>query len=202
MTSRPDTIERKAQLDAYAGDWWTVAHKEDLGGLHVTESNKLLERVASLVDVRDIVEIGAMYGAYIRRVLHPMFPKARIVGVDLMEPALEHAQHQGNATYVIANLDEGIPLTANAYDLVVAMETLEHLHDLDACLAGIQKILRHGGALVCTVPVDHYADGVGDHYVFLSAVEWTERVRQHLAVDTAVVFNDGNEIAILARKTT
>ena len=199
--ARPSTTERKAELDAYADAWWAIAHKDKLGGLHIAEANKLVKHAGSLIDIHNIVEIGALYGAYIRQFLRPTFPGARIVGVDLMEPALEYAQQQGDATYVIADLDEGIPLAPNAYDLVVAIEVLEHLHDLDTCLAGVRRILRHGGALACTMPVDHYADGV-DHHVFLSAVEWVERIQKFLAVDTVVVFNNNDEIAILARRTT
>lgn len=80
---------------------------------------------------------------------------ASVLGIDACAAAVAHARHryaapklefrQGDAT----KLDE---LATACFDLVVSFETLEHLADHDALLAGLARVLKPEGLLLVSTP--------------------------------------------------
>jgi len=201
--NKPSTKHRKETLNAYANSDWALSHKDHIGGCHIEVAIRLIKRAADSALINNVVELGAMYGALIRNYIRPMFPKAKVIGVDLMELAIDYAQERGGAHYITADLNYELPIQSGWADLLVSTETLEHLHDLDTCLGEVQRILRPGGWFVSTTPIGHNHDG-GDHHVFLSADEWAEKIDEFLSVqhfermNEAFVPGEPTEVAILA----
>lgn len=74
----------------------------------------------------------------------------RVVGVDLDDPTLTHAQGRyPGAAFVRADLAR---MPVDAVDGIVSLQVLEHLHDADGFAAGCARVLRPGGALVLSTP--------------------------------------------------
>jgi SAM-dependent methyltransferase len=76
-------------------------------------------------------------------------PRGRVVAVDV-DP-LHGERLGGRLEYLIARL-EALPLRAGSFDVVLALDVLEHLDDDDAGLHEAARLLRAGGVLVVTVP--------------------------------------------------
>ena len=76
-------------------------------------------------------------------------------------------------------LDEGaaLPFAEDAFDVVWAGETLEHVADVVGLLAEVRRVLRWGGTFVATTPwharlvagTDRHFDPRADHLRFFSA---------------------------------
>jgi SAM-dependent methyltransferase len=74
----------------------------------------------------------------------------RVVGLDLGERALEVARARGLA--VARASAERLPTRPGAFDLVLALDVLEHLDDDVAAAREMLAALRPGGVLLATVP--------------------------------------------------
>ncbi len=75
--------------------------------------------------------------------------QGRVVGIDV-DPT--HARDlPPGVEYVVGKLEE-LPLAASAFDLVMALDVLEHLDDDAAGLHETVRLLKPGGLLVVTVP--------------------------------------------------
>lgn len=88
----------------------------------------------------------------------------QVYGVDLSDYS---AFHPGVET-IVADLTEGIPLPEQSIDLVVSHSVLEHVRDVPAVLASMDRVLKLGGYAFLTVsPLYFSAEGahmkVGDH---------------------------------------
>jgi SAM-dependent methyltransferase len=76
-------------------------------------------------------------------------PDGRVVGVDSESV---HARHlAGNMTCVVGRA-EAIPLASASFDVVLALDVLEHLDDDAAGVREALQLLKPGGLLLVTVP--------------------------------------------------
>jgi NAD(P)-dependent dehydrogenase (short-subunit alcohol dehydrogenase family)/2-polyprenyl-3-methyl-5-hydroxy-6-metoxy-1,4-benzoquinol methylase len=77
---------------------------------------------------------------------------AEVHGVDVAPEAIQLAQSKGIRTAQV-NLDqEGLPYPADFFDLVLAMEVLEHVFDPGSLLDEAYRVLVPGGHLILTTP--------------------------------------------------
>ncbi len=77
-----------------------------------------------------------------------------VMGIDVSPDAVAHAiQRYGrdNIEFREGSCAE-IPLDNNCVDLVVSFETIEHLHQHDAMLREIRRVLRQDGILIISSP--------------------------------------------------
>jgi ubiquinone/menaquinone biosynthesis C-methylase UbiE len=78
---------------------------------------------------------------------------SRLVGADVSQVALDRARRRlPEAELVLVEPDEPLPFADNAFDLVTAIETLEHVRDVQLALSEIRRVLRPGGRLALTTP--------------------------------------------------
>jgi SAM-dependent methyltransferase len=96
---------------------------------------------------RHVLDLGCRDGALTRSYTGGN----TVVGVDIDRDALAEAAKLGIET-VWANLDEPLPFPAEAFDVVVAGELLEHLRFPERLLAEADRILAPGGTIVGSVP--------------------------------------------------
>jgi SAM-dependent methyltransferase len=76
-------------------------------------------------------------------------PEGRVVALDL-EPM--HARPSSpRLHYVLGNL-ASLPLSSRSFDVIVALDVLEHLDDDETGLREAARVLRPGGVLLVTVP--------------------------------------------------
>jgi SAM-dependent methyltransferase len=95
-----------------------------------------------------ILEVGVGEGEVSSR-LADRWPEARMVGLDLPDPDL--AVHWPGAPFCGAFADiANLPFPARSFDLVLAIEVLEHVPDPVAALAEIARVAR--ADIVVSVP--------------------------------------------------
>jgi ubiquinone/menaquinone biosynthesis C-methylase UbiE len=95
-----------------------------------------------------VLEVGIGEGEVSARV-RERWPGATVVGADLPDDDLAGSWRQRGMTGLFADIAR-LPFPAKAFDLVLAIEVLEHVPDPDAALAELARLAR--GHLVLSVP--------------------------------------------------
>ncbi|APV52137.1 hypothetical protein BWI17_22185 [Betaproteobacteria bacterium GR16-43] len=80
---------------------------------------------------------------------------ARATGVDIASEAIAHATRTyaglANANFYRASCTK-LPLPDASIDLAVSFETVEHIHEQEAFLSELARVLKPGGVLVMSCP--------------------------------------------------
>jgi ubiquinone/menaquinone biosynthesis C-methylase UbiE len=95
-----------------------------------------------------VLEVGVGEGEVSERV-RERWPDATVVGADLPDDELAASWRQRGMTGLFADIAR-LPFPAETFDLVLAIEVLEHVPDPDAALAELARLAR--GHLVLSVP--------------------------------------------------
>ena len=108
----------------------------------------LLEFVRALGPARRALDLGCGDGR-----LTAEIPAAVRVGADVSEVALERARARvADADLVRIEPDRPLPFEDSSFDLVVCVETLEHVRDVQLFLSEVRRVLEPGGELALTTP--------------------------------------------------
>jgi len=83
--------------------------------------------------------------------LRPRLPIEGTHFVDISEPAL--AKLRGRAASVALNPVSDLPYPDSAFDLVCALDIVEHVDDDDLALSEISRVSAPGGAFLLSVPL-------------------------------------------------
>lgn len=108
---------------------------------------------AGFVRNRDWVLDAACGVGYGSRLIAQATHCTRVVGIDNAEPAIRFAkQHYSHprVNYVLGSVYE-LPMEAETYDVIVSLETIEHVDDT-AALKEFARVLRPGGVLLASTP--------------------------------------------------
>jgi len=104
---------------------------------------------------RDILDAGSGPGVFAFE-LGRRFPKANVLGIDLLKEAVEAAEQicsRVEATNVRFQIGDLVTLPeVDRFDLVLCVDILEHIADDLAALRAIYRIMRPQGILVLHVP--------------------------------------------------
>lgn len=80
---------------------------------------------------------------------------AHVTGVDVSPASIEHAQRTyagaSNLEFVAGSCTH-LPVASASFDVVVSFETLEHIHEHEAFLAEIARVLSPDGVLLLSCP--------------------------------------------------
>jgi len=96
----------------------------------------------------DVLEIGCAFAPFLRS----LGSEWRRCGCDMSVHALASARQRDPDGRYCAASGEALPYAA-AFDAIASFDVLEHIPDIDAAGAEIDRLLRPGGALVFVVPV-------------------------------------------------
>jgi 2-polyprenyl-3-methyl-5-hydroxy-6-metoxy-1,4-benzoquinol methylase len=96
-----------------------------------------------------VLEVGCSSGATLAW-LRARWPAAETVGVDGYEP-IRDVLAQNADTAIIQNLEAPLP-ELGRFDLVLALDILEHLTDPATVLQGLVSRLNPGGSVIVSVP--------------------------------------------------
>lgn len=97
---------------------------------------------------RSVLEVGMGEGEVAGRV-RARFPDARFVGIDLPDPELAEHWEQRQLAGSFADITQ-LPFPDASFDLVLAIEVLEHVDDPDGALQELARVAT--GSLVLSVP--------------------------------------------------
>jgi SAM-dependent methyltransferase len=106
----------------------------------------LVERAAPA----DLLEVGCGEGIVTERIGRALAPGARVVGLDLEDPALRAAWAQRAGPEFVAGDAHALPFADGAFDVVALIESLQLIHDPDRALAEAVRVSRR--ALIVSVP--------------------------------------------------
>lgn len=110
------------------------------------EANRLLRYCAGVPDDARILDVGCGDGFHLRLLRRYGASGWTVEGVDLDRRAVERASRAGITVHEGTIENAGLP--ENAYDVVYALQTIEHVADPRAMLAAIFRVLKPGGRLV------------------------------------------------------
>lgn len=109
-----------------------------------------LDGVMPSHDVHSVLEIGVGEGHVYERVA-ARFPDADVIGVDLPHEGLEERWEQRGVKGVFADAAD-LPFEDDSFDLVLAIEVLEHMPQPEAALAELARVGR--GSAILSVPLE------------------------------------------------
>ncbi|HEY2433342.1 MAG TPA: class I SAM-dependent methyltransferase [Vicinamibacterales bacterium] len=111
---------------------------------------RVIARMAQtyFAQARRCLDLGCGTG-FVLDGLRRALPGCRCVGCDQHRASLEVARQRG--VTVVRGAVDRLPFAA-AFDLVLALDVIEHLDDDLGGVAAIHDVLRPGGGLVLTVP--------------------------------------------------
>lgn len=161
---RPDEFSKMRALES--AHWWFQGRRHLLRGLMRT------------LCLRDALVLDAGCGTGFAR--GELSKAGTVIGLDASEAAFALAPG-GDQGASCVGLIERAPFQDGTFDLVVALDLLEHLEDDTRALGEIYRICRPGGFLFATVPAcqrvwSRHDEALG-HYRRYSAAELAKRVR-------------------------
>jgi len=75
-----------------------------------------------------------------------------VFGFDVSPEALNFCQKRGLQNIVKANLNQPLPYPNESFDLITALDVLEHIENDQFALSELKRVLKIGGHLIITVP--------------------------------------------------
>ena len=104
-----------------------------------------------------VLDYGCGDATYFQMLLQSAHPPAEMIGMELDKDVLNanrrrFAAHPQVSFLNLPSLDA--PEHAGAYDAVVCMEVFEHLVDTESALDHMCRLIRPGGRLLLSVPVE------------------------------------------------
>ncbi len=148
------------------------------------------------VNGRDILDVGCGEGELARRLARA---GARVVGLDPLAAALEHAGEAALSGPVVRYLEgsaQALPFPAASFDVVVFFNSLHHVPtvSMDAALAEAARVLRANGVLYVQEPLAE-----GSFFELVRSVEDETEVRA-AAQDALSRATSGGRLVELARR--
>lgn len=119
---------------------------------------------------------------------------AEFLGMDLDPLTAEYAQvnyGRPGLSYAAGDVAKLEGVADKSIDLIVSMETLEHVPDWEAALAAFKRVLKPDGRIVCSVP-DRWMDETGEdpNEYHLHVFDWaklSEGLGQHFILETKYI---------------
>jgi 2-polyprenyl-3-methyl-5-hydroxy-6-metoxy-1,4-benzoquinol methylase len=115
-----------------------------------------------------VIEIGCGRGGFAKYLVEQ---GADLVAADFSETAVEIARRRlagsPNCEILVADIQD-IPFSPETFDVVVSLETLEHVPDPDRALAELVRVAKVGGSVVITTP--NYLSLIGLYRIYLRLI--------------------------------
>ena len=112
--------------------------------------------------------------------LEDRYPRQGLLGIDIEREPLEFCAEERPVPVTQADMSE-LPFGSGSFDLVAALDAIEHVPDDARALSELYRVCRPGGTLFATVPAFPLLwgniDEVGHHYRRYRREQLVERVR-------------------------
>jgi SAM-dependent methyltransferase len=134
--------DRMAELDER--HWWYRARRDVLA--------KLIARKVALPSAARILEVGCGTGHN----LQMLERFGSVDGIEIDPEARAHAEKRLGREVGTAPLPELPGIPRSSYDLVAALDVVEHIEDDKAAVAALASCIKPGGKLLITVPAHQW----------------------------------------------
>lgn len=131
-----EVAEYKKMYDLEQSNWWWVGRRIILASL----LDKLTTPVSKILDV------GCGTGMN----LHLLNAFGDVTGLDISAFALDCCRERGFNNVVVGDVEK-LPFEDNLFDIITALDVLEHT-EAPKALAEIHRVLKRGGFTVINVP--------------------------------------------------
>lgn len=123
--------------------------------------------------------------------LRPRMPLDGTHFIDISEPAL--AKLRGRGASVALGQVTLLPFASQTFDLVCALDIVEHVEDEDGALSEISRVAKDGATLLVSVPLHPtrwtpFDDFVGHRRRYEPERLWRKLGEHHLKVERSAVF--------------
>ena len=131
--------------------WWYVGRRRII--------HSLVQKICNKLDKRDprILDVGCGTGANLKM----LATCGRAQGVDISPQAVEFCRQRGLDSVKLGAI-EHLPYENDSFELVTALDVIEHLDDDVAGLREMRRVLRRNGRLLLFVPAFMFLWGVQD----------------------------------------
>ena len=129
-----------------AGDdvalWWQETFTD---GADAEYTEQILPMVAEhLAGSTRVLDVGTGEGQ-VARVAASLAGTTLVAGVDVSHAQLETARRRAGGPRYVRAAAAALPMRAGAFDAVVACLVFEHIHEVDAAVAEVARVLVPGG---------------------------------------------------------
>src|SRR5688500_20005542 len=121
--------------------WWYVGRRRII--------QSLVERICRTLNTANprILDVGCGTGANLKM----LAAYGRTEGVDISEQAVDFCRERGLDSVKLGAIEE-LPYESGSFDLVTALDVVEHLDDDVAGLREVRRVLRPDGRVLLFVP--------------------------------------------------
>ena len=113
-----------------------------------------LEEMFIDISGKSLLDIGCADGTTTRQI-KKILPSTKVTGVDLYKKAINHAKKRTNKIKFIYGDVHNLPFDDSSFEMLTAIETLEHLHNPNQALAEIYRVLKPDGHLIIGQDTDN-----------------------------------------------
>ena len=164
---------------------------------------------------KSLLDIGCADGTTTRQI-KKILPSTEVTGIDLYKKAIDHAKGKAGKIRFIHGDVHTLPFNSNSFEIVTAVETLEHLDNPNKALAEIYRVLKPNGSLI----IGQDTDSLLFRAVWFIWIKWKGAVwknshiscmkpknliqvlkKQEFIIEKSKLVNLGMEIFIRARKS-
>lgn len=131
--------------------WWFVARRE--AALRFTQQYRPERQPLRVLDA------GCGTGALLDHLLKQ--PGVEPYGLDFSGQALAYTRQRGHPRLVQGDLTR-LPFPDSTFDVITALDVLEHIREDEGALREIHRVLRPGGVLLASVPAFRFLWGPHD----------------------------------------
>ncbi len=146
----------KQQHQLEKSHWWFIGRRRILG--------EAMDRLS--ISGSRILDVGCGTGANLS-VLKEKFPTFVFHGVDFELEPLRFCRAEHSDALSQADVTD-LPFKSSTFDLIVGLDTLEHVRDDARALKELLRISRPGGSILLTVPAFPFLwgniDDIGHHF--------------------------------------
>jgi ubiquinone/menaquinone biosynthesis C-methylase UbiE len=97
---------------------------------------------------KKILEIGCGDGG----IVQILKAKNQVIAVDISQNAIKNLEEKGIKSYLIDISEEKLPFNSEEFDIILALEVLEHLKSPQNAIEEIQRVLKKDGRFIVSIP--------------------------------------------------
>ncbi len=114
----------------------------------------IIEEIKQLPVRGKILDIGCHSGDLTQIIFSST--QAEVYGLDISSAAISYAQVRfPSINFIRADLAQKMPFTNNYFQIITALDVLEHVIDLEAVLRETKRVLQSGGYFLVGVPSEN-----------------------------------------------